>query len=106
MATTYKIPYDESGNMLHYPHSYGHHAVFEWRENEPFSATLTIMRHQRGRSAAYFLWQDIEGTTYPMFMVDFVDMLFDATVIHGKVQGRFVAIKRGSNYGLTWNGNI
>lgn len=73
---------------------------YDWRPNEPFTATLTLDRLERGRSAARFWFVDEAGTRYPVFGQGLVDMLTQVTLDHGTVRGRWIAVKRGANYGI------
>jgi hypothetical protein len=109
----YKIPFDGEGNMLHYPESYlmspnpkyaPDRVPGEWRDNEPFQARLELVGFQRGRSAAYFMWRDEEGHTYPMFLVELERLLRTG---YGVVDGRtelsfWEGRKQGNNYSITW----
>ncbi|WP_155375787.1 hypothetical protein [Catellatospora vulcania] len=102
-----RYPVDDQGNLEHYPsriHVWGkveHDGGQLWSDaNEPFAATLTLVSGNRGRSAAYFLWRDGAGRTYPMFMSDLVDVLMVKLVDRGVVNGRWQVRKRGQNYGL------
>jgi hypothetical protein len=73
---------------------------YDWRPNEPFEATLTLERLERGRSAARFWFVDEEGTRYPFFGQGLVEMLSQVTLDHGVVRGTWIAVKRGANYGI------
>lgn len=73
---------------------------YDWRPNDPFEATLTLDHLERGRSAARFWFVDEEGTRYPVFGQGLVDMLAQVTLDHGTVRGRWIAVKRGANYGI------
>ncbi|WP_217181628.1 hypothetical protein [Streptomyces sp. AC495_CC817] len=73
---------------------------YDWRPNEPFEATLTLERLERGRSAARFWFVDERGTRYPFFGQGLVDMLSRVILDHGRVRGTWIAVKRGANYGL------
>lgn len=73
----------------------------EWRDNEPFEATLTIRNLERGRSAARFWFEDeATKTRYPFFGQTLVDMLSESVMDHGKVHGTWIVVKKGSNYGI------
>ncbi|BCJ75061.1 hypothetical protein CS0771_46050 [Catellatospora sp. IY07-71] len=110
MAATNRLdryPVDEQGNLEHYPsriHTWGkveRDLGQLWSEgNEPFAATLSLVSGNRGRSAAYFVWRDEAGRTYPMFMTDLVDVLMCKLVDRGAVSGLWQVRKRGQNYGL------
>lgn len=73
----------------------------DWRPNDPFQATLTIRRLERGRSAARFWFEDEANKTYyPFFGQTLVDMLSVSDMKHGKVSGTWIVVKKGSNYGI------
>ncbi|GAA4209550.1 hypothetical protein GCM10022252_76230 [Streptosporangium oxazolinicum] len=99
-----KAPYDARGNLQHYPGpSYSAQlgsVPTDWRPNTPFTATLTFRGSQRGRSAAYFLWEDANGRTYPMFLADLGDLILSTTLDKGVITGEWIVGKRGKNYGL------
>lgn len=78
----------------------GRSILIDWRPNEPFKATLTLNRLERGRSAARFWFRDEEGTEYPMFGQGIVDMLKAGVLDHGVITGTWIAVKRGANYGI------
>lgn len=88
----------EVTKLAEYASSYAGH--YDWRPNEPFTATLTLDRLERGRSAARFWFVDEAGTQYPFFGQGLVDMLSRVTLDHGKVHGTWIAVKRGANYGI------
>jgi hypothetical protein len=72
-----------------------------YKDNLPFEATLKIVSLERGRSAARFWFQDIDtGTYYPFFGQTLVDMLERTVADHGVVEGTWIAVKKGSNYGI------
>lgn len=70
-----------------------------WRANVPFAATLKYIGYGRGRSSAYFIFEDRHGHQYNMFMTDADDMILRGIdLLHA--QGTFSFIKRGNNYGI------
>ncbi|UDL16463.1 hypothetical protein SEA_ZOOMAN_222 [Microbacterium phage Zooman] len=80
--------------------AYGRDKI-DWRDNEPFEATLTIRDLERGRSAARFWFEDEDNQIrYPFFGQTLVDMLAESTMINGKVTGTWIVVKKGSNYGI------
>lgn len=107
---TLQAPYDpRTGSLLHYPETRlklgreeGELIWVEpgWRTNEPFYANLYLADMERGRSAAFFIWQDNDGRDYPMFMSDMFDLLRTKTVDEGYVEGIWLVKKRGQNYGI------
>lgn len=73
----------------------------EWLPNTPFTATLKIDSLERGRSAARFWFEDVETKTqYPFFGQGLTDMLRNVNMVKGMVTGTWIAVKRGSNYGI------
>lgn len=93
-----KAPYSKRG-LMHYPQAWFGETI-EWRPNEPFSATIRFTDYGRGRSAAYFNWQDENGQMYPMFISDLADLLTKRSVVDGEAVGLWIVRKRGQNYGL------
>lgn len=85
-------------HMTSYPSGY---RTVEWRANEPFEATLKLVGQSRGRSSALFNWEDVKtGTQYPMFMSSLGNLVRNSTINFGQVSGRWIAVKRGANYGI------
>lgn len=85
--------YDESGRAVR--------EGPEWRLLEPFEATLTLVGRERGMSRQTFLWKDEQtGITYPMFASDLFDVIQRATITKGYAFARWVAHKKGTNYGI------
>jgi hypothetical protein len=75
--------------------------AIEWRENVPFRATLRIARLERGRSAARFWFVDEANKVYyPFFGQTLVDMLSNSTMVNGVVEGTWIVVKKGANYGI------
>lgn len=73
----------------------------EWLPNEPFTATLRINNLERGRSAARFWFVDERyGVHYPFFGQGLTEMLGKVTMVDGVVTGKWIAVKRGANYGI------
>ena len=73
----------------------------DWRPNEPFHAILRIDRLERGRSAARFWFVDTDSAIeYPFFGQGLVEMLSKAVMQNGLVEGTWIAVKRGANYGI------
>lgn len=73
----------------------------DWRPNEPFHAILRIDRLERGRSAARFWFvDDLLEIEYSFFGQGLVEMLSKADMRSGVVEGTWIAVKRGANYGI------
>lgn len=92
------------GNLMHHPRPHGGATgPDEWRDNPVFSAELTYKGTERGRSAAFFRWEDRQGRKYPMFITDIGRMIQAAVKLEegGKVFGEWFVVKRGQNYGIT-----
>lgn len=102
------FPVDYQGNLMHYPDTQyvlheGKSATIQpmWMPNKPFEAKLLLQTLQRGRSAAYFIWVDTStNKTYPMFMIDMIDVMQRKTVVKGVAIGTWQVRKRGQNYGI------
>jgi hypothetical protein len=93
-----KAPFNGSGNLLGFA---GHGSyVHEWRDNQPFSATMTFTDLSRGRSSIKFYLEDEHGHRYEMFAKDLLDLVRTSSVDEGKVTGDWIIIKRGRNYGV------
>lgn len=81
--------------------------VLEWRDNDEFKATLKLLGTERGRSAAFFRWEVVDGdlpkgTRLPMFITDVGHVLMNGLAESGGVAtGRWFVVKRGQNYGVT-----
>lgn len=96
MKKQYQIPFDEKGNLLHYPDR----QTKEWKDNYIFHATLIFKSFARGRSAAYALFEDVEGRKYPMFLTFLDAILMTRDISGGKVEGDWTFHKRGQNYSI------
>ena len=107
-ATPLQVPYDDAGNLLHYPErttiwDNGGHRVIEppMKDAITFTGALTYEGFARGRSAAYFHVKDSAGRTYPMFMSDLDAVLRTIGVKDGRIpEATWEPCKRGRNYGL------
>lgn len=107
-----KVPYSPSGNLLHHPgpvkvnpegeRTYAE--VGEWRNNDLFEATLQLKGTERGRSAAFFRWEEVSaGRQFPMFITDMCHLIHLTPHFRagGTINARWFVVKRGQNYGLT-----
>ncbi|MFI6813236.1 hypothetical protein ACIBG7_12530 [Nonomuraea sp. NPDC050328] len=113
MKTLKEAPYDQRGNLMHYPQD-NHRRIPEtgtyevvppdWRPITTFPATLTVTGRRRGRSAAYFMWSDQDGHEWPMFLADLDHLISSATIANGVVTGTWTVGKRGQNFGIRYVG--
>lgn len=104
-----KAPFD-GGSLLSYPivklrrredGSGYDHIETEMREVEPFWARLRLVDFERGRSSARFVWEDEDGNSYPMFMVDMLATVQGCELIDGQTETvRWAVVKRGANFGI------
>lgn len=68
-------PWSQNGTqLLHYPDQVLHPNM-QWRENPELNLKLKLRGTERGRSAAYFRWEVLDGdlpagTLLPMFITD------------------------------------
>lgn len=103
-----KIPfYPHGGGLVSYygrstkgPYSHLDPAYI-WEDNAPFRATFNFKRFERGRSAAHAIYAKADAPDWEavMFLSDLEDVLQRGLSLK-KLQGRFVYVKRGSNYGI------
>lgn len=115
----YLVPW-EDGSVLHYADQRQHDwyrgeaeqdgflpewvSRVTWRHNEPFTARIRVTGTKRGRSAAYFMFEDTEHHTFPMFITDVATMLQGVNAEDGWINGRWDVARRGLNYGLRYLG--
>lgn len=101
-------PYDSDGNLMHFPcflytwlDGIRVEIGPEWRPNRPFVTQLRLVDYERGRSAAFFTWEDTDGHTYPMFLTDVMTVLVGGNLDKGWTEERVWEVKkRGMNYGI------
>lgn len=93
----YQIPFDQSGNQLHYPFA-GSGDPITWRDNSVFGDVLIYKGYCRGRSAAYFEFTRNDGTKACMFLKDMEGAI--PLMVRGVLAGSFTFVKRGQNYGI------
>lgn len=101
----YKVPISGHGSLEHYayPSLNASHNAGNWRDNDPFEATIRLDSMRSGRSAKYVIWTNVDtGATYPMFVVDLIELTTRAGIVNGvaTVKGPWMVRKRGQNYGL------
>lgn len=101
------VPYNYKGDMLEtsfctYPNlpnfTPSEYDVAQWRNNDPFGATMTYLRYGVGRSAITIYWTDEYMHEYPMIGRYFFELVH--LMDKGSITGNWKAIKRGSTYGL------
>lgn len=95
-----EAPFDKGG-LRHHADQYDQ---VVWRRNEPFRARLHLLGTERGRSAAFYRWEDAKtGQVYPMFITDMGRLITLGTTFEagGYVDAEWVVVKRGMNYGIT-----
>lgn len=67
-----------------------------WEPNVPFEATLTL-----GRAERVTVWaRDTGGRSHPVHIDDMIKILSTADMTAGKITGRWVYEKSGTNYWL------
>jgi hypothetical protein len=107
----YKVPFGSGGSLLDYAsweydrdQSYTRVWRCEWRDNKPFHLCLSLADMYSGRSAKGVIWRHEDGRTFPMFVVDLLDMLQHCVLSYGVAVGYWAVRKRGQNYGLVYLG--
>lgn len=77
----------------------------KWEEAVEFKDTFVLSGTERGRSAARLVLVSVTNNNrYQMFFADFVAMVAKVNLLKGVFTGRFVGIKKGSNYAIKWVG--
>lgn len=103
-----KVPF-ANGNMLRYYDSFeermaqrnGH--TVEWVDaNVLLNRKLTYKGFGRGRSAAYFEFEDESRKKFYMFMRDLNDLLIHGKFEGSSVEGTWRLVKRGANFGIAY----
>ena len=92
-----RAPFDTNGSLMHHPGSYMQE-LKEMRPEKIFRATMTYTGFERGRSAAYTMWKDEKGRTYPMFLAELHDTL--PLLVKGSLNSTWRVTKRGQNFGI------
>lgn len=103
-----EAPFDSKGNLMHFPYKeyerLGEVRIEigpEWRLNVPFITQLRLVDYGRGRSSAFFVWEDPAGHTYPMFLTDMMKVIVGGNLDKGWTQEAVWEVKkRGMNYGI------
>lgn len=91
-------PVDSEGNMLEYEYCYGA-PVAAWIPMEPFSATLSFIKYEKGRSSLRFILSDVASRATYSMMAQSIDE-FVQNAHNGILTARWKPVKRGANYGL------
>lgn len=79
-AGNYKIPFNRNGMMRYLdPWVEG----VEWKDNYEFTCQLMYKTFERGRSAAYTVWEDEDGLRYYMSLSVVDEVLRNVSIIEG-----------------------
>lgn len=94
----------DTGSLASYYIPHLHHLK---DASQPFSASLTITNFDKGwRSAHRVIWTASDGKEYPMFISEFLALVKKyyerPLTTFPTVHGRWVYVKRGSNYGISF----
>ena len=109
-VSAYQIPFAKDGSIMPFskpdwdrPSNVPQAA--EWRNREPFPATLVYVETKRHRATHMSYWRDQEGRTFPMFAMDMGNMIEAGAVIKNRtVTGQWIGVKRAENYGIQYVG--
>lgn len=92
-ATEGQVAGSGQGNDWRYPDL--------WRKNDEFDATVKMVGHHRGRSAARVTVQNLlNNELYSMGFGSFFEAVETLGVVNGTLRGRWRFKKQGTNYGL------
>ena len=72
----------------------------EWRDNEPFRATLEYVGLEKGRSSIKAIWKDAEEHRFAMWPDVIYAVLQVGVQPGGKFTETFIVRKKGANYGI------
>lgn len=73
----------------------------EWRDNLPFTATLTYQQLIRSGHVAHTQWTDTAGTVYVIFLGDLLKhMQQHGIAAGGVITGQWIGCKRGTAYAI------
>ena len=97
----WRSPWLSNGSLISFPIW----DPFEWRDKDyEWWEALRLDAFERGRSAAHLIFTSAEkpanDRTYPMFLVDFVELVKTENLVHGFVRCKWRVVKRGQNYGI------
>ena len=81
-----------------------HIGKLTYKINKPFHASLTCTGVGRGTSACKFHWEN-ETHDYTMFPSDVYDLL-SMNIMTNPLEGYFVIVKKGANFGIKYLGKI
>lgn len=98
MSGDYKIPFSVSNPGQHLDYAWDGANVI-WKDNVEFEKHLTYMTFQRGRSSATLVFVDSQGNLYTMFLQQFNELM-GQTDFTGRINGVWIFVKRGQNYGI------
>jgi hypothetical protein len=100
------IPFDKYDNVMsytsrQYPDKPDLRSEGAWRENYVWEDELQLIKMEKGRSAAHFIFQSrLTGKTYVMFMTDLTKFLLKGTMTAGIIKGKWAFTKKGQNFGV------
>ena len=90
-------PVDANGNMLEYTDYYN--KVAKWLPMEPFIAQLSFQQYTKGRSSLRFILKDVaEDKEYSLMAQSIDEFVLNSN--NGILLARWIAVKRGANWGL------
>jgi hypothetical protein len=89
MSTPDTAPFWWNGSLIRHPvkprGTRG--SRMEWRDNTPFRlASLKIVEERQEKSGAWIsIWEDDQGSYFPMTMTDLVDLIKNQDIVDGEV---------------------
>jgi hypothetical protein len=87
-----------------YPHKPNH--LVDFVAPDPFIADLTLSTENIYGEKIMTLYNMKNDTYYPMFLSDFISMVSQAILIRGRVTGRFGYVKKNTNFGINYLGEV
>ncbi len=105
-TTVTQVPYDPAGNLCHHASAGNRYTLNKtdgpiWKPNEPFREVMTVNAMRSSASGKYVVLINAEGCTFPMFIIDLLELLARTTITKGVTEPlNWIVRKRGENYGI------
>ena len=100
-----KVPFGESGEMLHSDNTRWGRPPFEWRDNFTFADTLVFYGFDNMKTSVHVMFKSLtDGKKYPMFLTEFERCINEDAIHDKKICGEFTFAKRGTNFSVSYVG--
>ncbi len=111
LPITYKIPFDRDGNLSYFPVNscrftedgryVENNQTYRWEENFEFDDTLKYKHCVKSKHSVIFVFESTTTQcTYPMFLIDFLNLIKGFDLKRGEVKTTWTFLKIGRYYGI------